>query len=420
MLLKNVQILDKNSPYNGKKRDLSIEKGIITQIAPKIEGAKGKTIDCKNAFLSIGWLDIGVQSGEPGYEHREDFNALTTAAAAGGYTGLAIFPNTSPPIQTKTDVQFIKNQSGLIDIYPIGVVSKNCEGKDLAELYDMHQTGCVAFSDGNQPIQSSGLMKRGLEYVKSFDGLVINHPHDKDLAKGGQINEGIVSTSLGMKGLPAIAEELMLKRDLELLAYTNSKLHVHNVSTEGAVRLIREAKKQDLKVTASVAAINLLFDHHKVETFNTNFKVLPPLRQQVDIKALWKGVKDGTIDCITSNHTPLEEEAKKLEFLYADFGIIGLETTYSLLNTYLEKQLSLAALIEGLAQHPRTILGLPIPTINEGQIANLTIFSSKQEWHLEKENIYSKSKNTPFLGTPLKGKVIGIVNKEKSWFAPSV
>jgi len=375
MLLKNVKVVDKNSPHNGKKRDILIEKGFIKQIASSIKLEKGKILDLKDTTISIGWLDIGVHSGEPGFEHQEDFHTLTQAAAAGGYTGIACFPNTNPIIQSKTDVRFIKNQSGLVDLYPIGAVSKNCEGKDLAELYDMQQAGCIAFSDGDHSIQSSGLMKRSLEYVKSFQGIIINHPNDKELSKGGQLNEGIISTSLGMKGLPNLAEELMLKRDLELVAYTNSKLHVHNISTAGAVQLIREAKKQGLAVTASVPVANLIFDEKAVETFNTNFKVLPPLRQTTDIKALLKGLKDGTIDCITSNHTPLEEEAKKLEFLYADFGMIGLETTYALLQSELSKQMGVADIVEKLAYQPRKILNLPVPAIKEGEKANVTLFS---------------------------------------------
>ncbi len=420
MLLKNVVVIDKNSPHNGKKRDVLIEKGIIQQIASKIKETKGKIVDVKNAHVSIGWLDIGVQSGEPGYEHRETFQTLTAAAAAGGYTGIAVLPNTNPPIQTKTDVLFVKSQSNIVDVYPIGVVSKNNAGKDLAELYDMKNAGCVAFSDGQRSIQSSGLMKRGLEYLKTFNGLLINYPHDHELAKDGQVNEGKVSTSLGMKGIPNLAEESMLKRDLDLLAYTQSKLHVHNVSTEGSVKLIREAKKQGLKVTASVPVFNLIFNQEAVATFNTNYKVLPPLRQPSDIKALLKGLKDGTIDCISTNHTPLEDEVKKLEFLYADFGTIGLETTFALLNTHLSKFYALPTLIEKLTSLPRKVLGLPIPSIKEGMDANLTLFSNQLEWTLEKQDIYSKSKNTPLLGEKFIGRVVGIINKDQHWFLPSV
>lgn len=419
MLLKNATIIDKNSSFDGKKRDVLIEKGLIKQIASTIKAERRKVIDLKGAYISIGWLDLGVHSGEPGFEHREDFQSLTQAAAAGGYTGIVCFPNTQPTIQSKTDVQFIKSQSGLVDVYPIGAVSKDCEGKDLAELYDMQQAGCVAFSDGNHSIQSSGLMKRGLEYVKSFKGLVINHPNDEELAKGGQLNEGAVSTALGMKGLPNLAEELMLKRDLELLAYTDSRLHVHNISTEGAVQLIREAKKQGLPVTASVPVANLIYDQGAVATFNTHFKVLPPLRQPSDIKALIKGLKDGTIDCITSNHTPLEEEAKKLEFLFADFGMIGLETAFALLQSELSKPINIQVLLDKIAYLPRKILGISIPSIEEGERANLTLFSTHKEWIYEKAVIQSKSKNSPFIGKTFKGQVLGIVNGNRNWFSSS-
>jgi len=410
LLIKNAIIVDAASPLNGKKRDLLIEKGQIKKIGTRLSNEKAKVVSVKDLHISLGWFDIGVQSGEPGYEHREDIETLTNAAAAGGYTGLACFPNTIPVVQAKADILFLKNQSSLVDLYPIGVVSQDCKGKDLAELYDMSNAGAIAFSDGKKAIQSSGLMKRSLEYVKGIDGLIINHPDDEELAEGGQIHEGSVSTSLGMKGLSTMAEEMMLKRDLDLLAYTESRLHVHNISSVGAVALIKAAKKKGLNVTASVAAVNLVYDHHVLESFNTNFKVKPPLRTQKDVKALIKGLKEGTIDSISTNHVPLEDEAKKLEFLYASFGMIGLETTFALLNTFLAKQLPLELIIERLVYHSRNIVRLPVPKIEEGAVANLTLFLPNLKWTVTKKDIFSKSKNTPFIGQQMKGKVLGVVN----------
>ena len=416
LLIKNATIVDAESPLNGKKRDLLIEKGKIKKIGTRLSVEKAKVISATDLHISLGWFDVGVQSGEPGYEHQEDIATLTNAAAAGGYTGLACFPNTLPVVQAKAGILFLKNHSTLVDLYPIGVVSQDCKGKDIAELYDMENAGAIAFSDGKYAIQSSGLMKRSLEYVKGIDSLIINHPHDEELAESGQMHEGSVSTSLGMKGLSAMAEEMMLKRDLDLLAYTDSRLHVHNISSAGAVALVKEAKKKGMNVTASVAAINLVYDHHALESFNTNFKVKPPLRTQADVKALIKGVKEGTIDGITTNHVPLEEEAKKLEFLYASFGMIGLETTFALLHTFLAKQLSLDLIIERFTYHSRRIVRLPVPKLEEGAMANLTLFAPNLAWTVTKKDIFSKSKNTPFIGQEMKGKVLGVINGVEARF----
>ncbi len=413
LLIKNATIIDSESSLNGKKRDLLIQDGRIEKIGTKLSNKKAKLVTHKDLHVSLGWFDIGVHTGEPGLEHREDIQSITKAAAAGGYTGLACFPNTHPTIQTKSDILFFKNQSSLVDIYPIGAVSHNCEGKDIAEMYDMAKAGSIAFSDGLYSIQSSGLMKRSLEYVKGIEGVIVNHPHDKELSAGGQIHEGRVSTELGMKGLLSLSEELMLKRDIDLLAYTDSRLHVHNISTAGSIDLIKTAKKKGLKVTASVAAANLIFDDRAIASFDTNLKVLPPIRTAKDKTALIKAVKDGIIDCISTNHTPLEEEVKKMEFLYADFGMIALESTFAILNTQLKDQIPLTQLIDLLAYQSRAAVSLPIPTLAMGSAANLTLFSPNLEWTFERSSIQSKSKNTPFIGTAMKGKVLGIINKEE-------
>ncbi len=420
LLIKNATIIDSRSPLNGKKRDILIQDGRIEKIGTKLTNKKAKVIAHKDLHVSIGWFDIGVHTGEPGLEHREDIQSITNAAAAGGYTSLACFPNTNPTIQTKSDILFFRNQSTLVDIYPVGAVSHNCEGKDIAEMYDMAKAGSIAFSDGVYSIQSSGLMKRSLEYVKGIEGVIINHPHDKELSAGGQIHEGTVSTQLGMKGLLSLSEELMLKRDIDLLAYTDSRLHVHNISTAGSIDLIKTAKKKGLKVTASVAVANLIFDDRAIASFDTNLKVLPPIRTTKDKTALIKAVRDGIIDCITTNHTPLEEEAKKMEFLYADFGMIALESTFAILNTQLIDQIPLPQLIELLAYKSRAAVSLPVPVLETGNTANLTLFSPSLEWTFERSSIRSKSKNTPFIGTSMKGKVLGIINKEEYALDPYI
>ena len=409
-LIKNATIIDPNAPQNGNSVDILVKEGKIAEIGKNIKHASAKLIEATNLQVSPGWLDIGAQVGEPGFEHREDLQSVTATAAAGGFTALACFPNTNPTIHSKSEVSFLKNNAQLVDFYPIGALSRDCAGENLAEVYDMSASGAVAFSDGNKPIASAGLMKRGLEYLKGIDGLVINHPNDYSLSKGGQLHEGEISTKLGMKGIPALAEILMLKRDLDLLKYTNSRLHIHNISTAASVKLIKSAKTQGLRVTASVSIMHLIFNHTAVENFDPNYKLSPPLREKTDARALLKGIKDGVIDVINSNHTPLEVEAKKLEYSYADEGIIGLETVFPLLNTHFGKQLDIETIVHLLATQPRKVLNLPLPKIAVGSKANLTLFQPTETWTFSQKDIRSKSKNTPFIGQQFTGKVLGVIN----------
>ena len=415
-LIKNATIIDPNAPHNGDSVDILVKEGMIAEIGKNIKHASAHLIEATNLQVSPGWLDIGAQVGEPGFEHREDLQSVTAAAAAGGFTALACFPNTNPTIHSKSEVSFLKNNAQLVDFYPIGALSRDCAGENLAEVYDMSASGAVAFSDGDKSIASAGLMKRGLEYLKGIDGLVINHPNDYSLSKGGQLHEGEVSTKLGMKGIPALAEILMLKRDLDLLKYTNSRLHVHNISTAESVKLIKTAKAQGLRVTASVSIMHLIFNHTAVENFDPLYKLHPPLREKTDSKALLKGIKDGVIDVINSNHTPLEIEAKKLEYSYADAGIIGLETVFPLLNTHFGKQLDIEVMVHLLAIQPRKVLNLLISKITVGSKANLTLFQSTEAWTFSPKDIRSKSKNTPFIGQQFTGKVLGIINGNYSSF----
>lgn len=412
LLFKNVRVIHPESSHHGEIVDIFIKNGKIESLGSQTKAPKAKEIALDGACVSPGWLDLGVHTGDPGFEHREDMASITGAAAAGGFTGIATQPNTSPVVHSKSEILYLRNstKSNIVDFFPIGALSYNCEGKEITEMYDMHRAGAVAFSDGAIPVQNSGLMLRGLQYVKAFDGVVINHPHDKTLVPGGQMHEGRISTSLGMKGIPTLAEELMLQRDIYLTAYTDSRLHVAHVSTLRGVQLIRQAKSKGLDLTASVAAINLAFTDKDLVSFDHNLKVLPPLRLAQDRRALKEGLKDGTIDVICSNHVPVDEEAKNREFYYADFGVIGLETTFAVSRTYLKGILNIDQLIEKLAIKPRQILGLPIPDISPGAPANLTFFNPDQEWAYELKDIRSKSRNSPFIGTTLTGKVFGIVN----------
>lgn len=413
LLIKNVKIIDPASKHHGKQKDVFIRKGNIEDIQNNISILKAKVIEAKGACLSPGWIDVGVQVGDPGFEHREDVFSVTAAAAAGGYTGIVCQPNTMPVTHSKSEVMYLKNRTkeALVDCYPLGAVSRDCAGVDLTEMNDMFYAGAVAFSDGSKSIQDNGLMKRALLYAKGFNGIIVNRPEDASLAGKGQVHEGIVSTMLGMKGIPALAEEMMARRDIYLTEYTDSRLHLSNISCANVVNIVKEARQEELKVTASVAAMNLVFEDEVMSDFNTNYKVLPPLREKKDIKALLKGLKNGTIDFISSNHVPWDEEAKKVEFPYADFGAIGLQTTYALLNTYLGDQISTEEIISWLSLNARNIFGLPIPKIESGQMANFTLFHPTKKWTFEKQSILSKSKNSPLIGMELKGKVLAVGNK---------
>ncbi|MBN8678444.1 MAG: dihydroorotase [Chitinophagales bacterium] len=406
-LLKNVRVYD--GVNEGLKRDILIQNGVIALMAEQIPAPDGaEVISSEHLCVSPGWLDVGVQVADPGYEHREDLTTAAAAGAAGGFTAMACFPNTEPALHTKSEILYVKSKSAGLPVhcYPIGAISQHVEGKDLAELYDMHAAGAVAFSDGKKAIQDAGLLLRALQYSRAFNGLIINTPHHKTIAAGGQMHEGLMSTSLGLKGIPALAEEIMVQRDLSLLEYSEGRLHIHLISTAKSVSLIRAAKKAGLPVTCSVAVANLCFTDEKLVNFDSNWKILPPLRETADMYALREGLADGTIDFICSNHTPWHEEAKNLEFPYAESGMIGLETAYALCRTYLHKELTVTQLVEKLCLAPRRILGLPVPKIAQGERAELTVFDPESEWVLEAGNIRSKSKNTPFVGEKFTGKVL--------------
>ena len=415
LLLKSVRIVAPAQPeLDGQVRDILIENGQIVKIGNDISHHNNVSVFEKpNAHVSIGWFDIGAQSADPGFEHRESLESLAAAAAAGGFTAVAPFPNTLPAIHSKSEIIYIKNQTAaqLVDFQPIGALSVDCLGKDLAEMLDMRAAGAVAFGDGLHATQNAGLLLRGLQYSKIFDGLIINFPNDATVAPQAQMHEGMVSTSLGILGFPPMAEELMIQRDLQLVEYADARLHLHNISTARAVALVRQAKQRGLRVTASVAALNLCFSDEALRDFDPNFKVMPPLREASDIAALVEGLKDGTIDFIASNHVPIDEEGKNLEFTYADFGAIGLETTFGLVNRFLHKTFTINDLVRFLGENPRRVLGLEIPTITEGSAANLTVFDPTDEWLFSEKNIRSKSKNTPLVGEILRGRVLGVVHR---------
>ncbi|CAH0995261.1 Dihydroorotase [Emticicia aquatica] len=420
ILLKSVTIIDSNSTFNGQKKDIFVENGIITEIADNISKVANQTISGENLHVSAGWIDMRVSPKDPGYESKEDLNTLTNAAMAGGFTEIVTLPNSKPVVQTKEAIAYIKNFSlnKIINIYPTGAITKNCEGKDFTEMLDLFQAGAVAFTDGDHTLWNADILLKTLQYLAPIDALLMNRPEEPSMTIFGQMHEGIESTLLGMKGIPSTAEELMIMRDLKLLEYfvgsnptdkMNSCLHFSTISTKQSVELIRQAKAKGLPISCDIAAHQLVFTDKDLHNFDTNLKVNPPFRSQSDIEALQKGLSDGTIDVIVSDHNPQDEESKNLEFDMADFGIIGLETTFSVANN--SSKLSTETLIEKLTINPRKLLRLPIVKINEGEKANLTIFDPTQKWEYTSKNIKSKSKNSPFIEKTLIGKSIAIINK---------
>jgi dihydroorotase len=411
MLIKNIHPIGFSNKALGSTLDIRIQNHIVAALGSRLEPEPNEAVlEWPEACISPGWTDLGVHACDPGFEHREDLYSAAAAAAAGGYTTIACFPNTQPAIHSKSEVLYVKNRASSLPVRVevIGALSLECAGKDLAELFDMHHAGAVAFSDGASPVQDAGLLLRALQYTQAFGGLVINTPYHKTIASGGQMHEGPISTSLGLKGIPALAEELMVQRDLSLLEYSGGRLHFHLLSSAKSVEMLRRAKAAGLGVSASVAVANLCFTDKKLEQFDSNWKIKPPLRSQQDAEALLEGVLDGTIDIICSNHTPWDEEAKNLEFPYAEFGMIGLQTCFALCRTHLSEKLPLEVLIDKIALAPRRILGLKQAELKVGAQADFSLFQPDAPWTFEAKHNLSKSKNTPHIGENFKGKVLGV------------
>jgi dihydroorotase len=412
LLIKSATILYPGSSWHQKTADILIKDGNIESIATDID-TDADVFDANGKYLAPGFFDLNCNIGDPGLETKEDLFTGLQAAAAGGFTGVALMPATEPPIHSKTEVAYLVNKSkgNLVDVYPLGTISHSREGKDLAEMYDMYLSGAKAFTDGNSPVKDAGLMERALLYAQGFDALVFSYPEDTAIAGKNKIHEGVVSTLLGMKGIPSLAEELMIARDLYLAEYTNSAIHFSTISTRRSVELIREAKRKGMPVTCDVAAHHLVLTDESLMGFDSQFKVKPPLRTQPDVDALIAGLIDGTIDAIVSQHTPHEAEFKVVEFEIAAYGMIGLQTAFSLA---VRAGLSAELIVEKLSINPRKILKLDAPQLAEGQPANLVIFDTEAEWEYNRENNRSRSANSPFMGQNLKGKVLLTSNNNQT------
>jgi len=422
LLIKSAKIIDPNSKYHNKIMDIFIKDGKIEKIAKSIKSCKeslanGTEIEfsANNLHLSPGWFDLHANFSEPGNEQKETLESGSKAAIKGGFTGVMIMPNTTPSLDNKGMIKFIQNSTtgNIVDILPAGNLTKKQEGNDIVEMHDMSKAGCLAFTDDKQSIKRNEVLKIALLYAKDCNALIMNYPNENSIANNGYMNEGAVSAKLGLKGIPALAEEMMVDRDISICEYTNSRFHLSYLSTKGSAEKMKKAKKKGLNITSDVALHNLFLTDESINNFDTRYKVMPPLRTKKDNKALIKALKEGTIDVITTDHSPQDDEHKRVEFDNAADGIIGLESAFGLLGKHLLPQLGLSQLIEKIAINPRKILGINEATLTEGNTANITLFNPDLEWEFTKQDIKSKSNNTPFIGEKLKGKALAIFNNGK-------
>jgi len=415
-IIKSATIIDPKSIFHGQKKDIFIKGNKIIDIQKKISIKEPFIeIKSKNLHISPGFIDLHTRIGEPGLEFKEDFHSALNAASNGGFTGIVHMPNTIPPIQNSSDISFIlkKSEENIVDIFPTGCLTKNMEGTEITEMYDMIKSGAVAFTDDKKSIENTMLMNIAMEYAQQFNTTIMCTCYDKNLCNEGQLNEGKFSTLLGLKGIPEIAEEIRIARDIDLTEYSKGKIHISTASTKKSLNLIKQAKKKGVNISCDIAAHQLILTDEMASEFDTNLKLFPPARDKKTIKEIIKQIQNGTIDVICSDHTPVEIEKKNCSFSNADFGIIALETTFPICNSILKDIISIEKIIELLSVNPRKILNIPYPSIELDKIANITIFDPDEKWTYKEHNIKSKSKNTPFIGRKFIGRIIGILNNGK-------
>jgi dihydroorotase len=416
ILLKGVTVTDPSSPFHQQQTDIFLQNGAIAEIG-NIQRSVDQTISVEGLFVAPGFVDVFANFCDPGFEFRETLQSGSLAAAYGGYTDVFLIPNTAPVLSQKSGIEYIVQRSKAfpVTLHPIGAITKNAEGKELAEMYDMYQSGAVAFSDGISPVQSSGILLKALQYVKAIDRVVMQLPDDQSISANGLMNEGIVSTRLGLQGKPAIAEELMISRDIELAKYTGSKIHFTGVSTTKGIDCIRKAKQEGLAVSCSVTPSHLFFTDEDLMNYDTNLKLSPPLRTGADRDVLKEAVLDGTVDCIASHHMPHHIDHKVVEFEYAKNGMIALETAFAVVKTSLPS-LSWERMIELFSTNARKLFNLPATIIAPQQAAQLTLLFPDKTW--TPQSFVSKSRNSPFIGKTLTGMPAGIINEDKVFLRP--
>ena len=410
ILLKSATIIDSTSEHHLSKKDILINKGFIESIANSLDVKANKTVSLENLHVSLGWFDSSISFGEPGYEDRETIDNGLEVAAKSGFTHIAINPNSKPMVQSQASIRYMQSRAlnNAVRLWPVGAMSIDAKGEDLTELYDMHCEGAIAFYDYQKPVENANLLKLALQYTQSFNGLVQSFPMDKSIATKAVINEGVTSTMLGLKGIPSLSETLQIARDIAILKYTGGRLHIPTISTAESVKMIKAAKASGLNISCSVNIAHLLLTDSVLESFDTRYKILPPIRLEEDRQALLNGLADGTIDGVTSDHNPLTIEEKKVEFEHALYGSIGMESAFPALNKLVGIEKAITYL-QGL----KKVFGIPEHTIKEGAIANLSLFQPNGEWVFGKEHILSSQTNSSLLGQSVKGNVYGILSNNQ-------
>src|SRR5690554_3666 len=410
ILLKSATIIDSKSEHHLSKKDVLIDNGIIESIGDSLSVEAQETISLENLHVSSGWFDSSISFGEPGYEDRETIDNGLEVAAKSGFTNIALNSNAKPVVQSQASIRYLlsRAQDHAVNIHPIGALSIDSEGKNLTELYDMHSEGAIAFYDYQKPVTNANLLKLALQYTQSFNGLVQSFPMDKSIAVNAVVNEGITSTLLGLKGLPIFAETLQIARDIAILEYTGGRLHIPTISTAKSVEMIKKAKAAGLNISCSVNISHLVLTDAVLNTFDTRYKILPPIRLEEDRVALLEGLASGIIDGVTCDHNPLTIEEKKVEFEQALYGSIGMESAFAALNKLVGVERAIAYM-QGL----KDTFGIPTNTLKEGAVANLSLFRPDGEWTFEKEHVLSSQTNSSLLGQSMKGSVYGIFSNNQ-------
>lgn len=410
LLIRDARIHCPGSDFHGHSRDIFLAEGIISQIGERLSVKTDSEIRLPDLHVSPGWMDVFSLFGEPGFEYRETLASGAAAAAAGGFTDLVLMPNTNPALSNRSQIENIIGRSSTlpVTIHPAASVTKGNSGKELAEMYDLHAGGAVAFSDGILPVQDNDILLKALQYIKAINGIIIQVPDDRSIQPGGLMNEGVISTRLGLPGKSSLAEEMMVSRCIDLVRYTAGRMHLSGISTAKSVAMVKQAKKEGLDLTCSVTPYHIFFTDEDLVNYDTNLRVDPPLRTTTDKQELINGLKDGTIDCIASHHIPLHSDEKVCEFEKSLSGMNGLESCFCVSNTVMGNHEMLLPL---MYEAPRKIFGIEVPAIKPGEKACLTLFSPEGSFIPEAKKTLSLSKNSAFEGKQLKGRVYGIFNK---------